>query len=502
MKIEEYPIMDLSDKMIDNILKANKNLLLIGNHGCGKTARVLQCFDRNSLNYVYFSGPTCDPWIDFIGIPTEDGESGNLKFLKPARINEELEAIFVDEYNRMDKAGKNALMELLQFKSINGMKFPKLRVVWASINPPTKEMFKYDVEEMDTAQLDRFQCIIRIASEPSKSYFINRYSDLGENAVKWWSEQAENARNEISSRRLEEAIKAHMQKIPLEIVLPGSSNIKLLHKYFSIDKYEMMYDSLLTAPSVEKYEELIKTNRIDLIKKTFKEDKLRSYTHMAPSEIINTVFLNDEKYRSFVEFQSSVIKDEKFSKIYKDITTFYKNSAVVKDSKTKIKTADYYFDNNPPTPKTFLNHRGIVDIENYIDDVASPCIRITPQHRQYLIVDFLANHKINVTNQKASISNLDIEISCLHAHFRKILVSFSVCRTKTLVANFDALVMILASFNEKLFGDPEIATLYKRLLEVWDSQLRAKYTLHELYSLVPVKHFYIPYLTPEDTNAK
>ena len=166
MDYSNYKKIKITNNKLDFWLKKNKNVLLIGNHGVGKTSIVMDGFERNGLvlneSYKIFSGGTLDPWTDFIGIPkkvtNEDGED-HLEYIRPEYMNDKLEAIFMDEYNRTNPKVRNALMELIQFKSINGRKFPNLKVVWAACNPPSDDDFNYDVEEVDEAQGDRFQII-------------------------------------------------------------------------------------------------------------------------------------------------------------------------------------------------------------------------------------------------------------------------------------------------------------------------------------------------------
>ena len=202
MNINNYPI--LKDSDLDKFVKADYNLMVIGAHGTGKTERILKCLEKNKLNFVYFSGSTLDPWIDFIGIPTK-GVSGEMEFIRPSQINSDLEAIFIDEYNRSPKEVRNAIMELVQFKTMNGTKFPKLKFVWAAINPPPEEnsdSFDYDVEEVDAAQLDRFQAIVRVPEKPCQKWFKKKYGEVGKTAVEWWGNQAKSAKKEISPKAI------------------------------------------------------------------------------------------------------------------------------------------------------------------------------------------------------------------------------------------------------------------------------------------------------------
>lgn len=104
------------------------NVMLIGDHGVGKTAIIKAVFGKvfGEINkdWMYFSGSTLDPWVDFIGIPKnytrEDGKEvfgiiPNEKFTG----DEKIQAIFIDELNRADEKIQNAIMELIQFKTFN-----------------------------------------------------------------------------------------------------------------------------------------------------------------------------------------------------------------------------------------------------------------------------------------------------------------------------------------------------------------------------------------------
>ena len=65
------------------------NVLLTGEHGVGKTSIVKQAFEEKGLvlneSWLYFSGSTLDPWVDFIGIPKEVEYNGKkcIAYLEP-----------------------------------------------------------------------------------------------------------------------------------------------------------------------------------------------------------------------------------------------------------------------------------------------------------------------------------------------------------------------------------------------------------------------------------
>lgn len=126
--------MSIRPETLDWWFNTNKNVMLIGRHGVGKTAMIKSCFERHGLKhnetYLYFSASTLDPWVDLIGCPKEvKDEDGRvyLDIVRPKNLYQgKIVAIFFDEFNRSPKKVRNAVMELLQFKSINGFKFPEI----------------------------------------------------------------------------------------------------------------------------------------------------------------------------------------------------------------------------------------------------------------------------------------------------------------------------------------------------------------------------------------
>jgi hypothetical protein len=213
-------------------LKNNQNVLMEGPHGVGKTALVKEVFNEAGLKWRYFSASTMDPFCDFIGVPrptvNAQGETF-LELIRPQDFAEDnIEALFFDEFNRADDKVLNAVMELIQFKSINGKKFNNLKVVWAAINPFTEDE-TYAVQRLDPAIKDRFQVQVSIpANFIDSKYFTKTYGEVSKTFIEWWREGK--LHNLVSPRRLEYAVQAYLAEspIPLEHVLPLKSNVKLL----------------------------------------------------------------------------------------------------------------------------------------------------------------------------------------------------------------------------------------------------------------------------------
>lgn len=217
---------------LDFWIHKNLNVLFFGKHGVGKTSLIIDSFRRNNLKFAIFSASTMDPWIDFIGVPKEktDDKGSYLELVKPKNFrDDEVEALFFDELNRSHKKVRNAIMELIQFKSINGHLYRNLKFVWGAINPNDDESMKYQVEDMDPAQLDRFHIHIEIPYRPHATYFREKYGRMkADAAIEWWSDLSADMKNQISPRRLEYALQIFESGGNLQFVLPPKSNINKL----------------------------------------------------------------------------------------------------------------------------------------------------------------------------------------------------------------------------------------------------------------------------------
>jgi len=249
-------------------------------------------------SYLYFSASTLDPWVDFVGVPREKtvdkmppefaiirelatvnedlavewvvsnwklketsakktvqhavGRKEGLTFLELVRpeafAGDEVEAIFIDEFNRAPKKVRNAVMELLQFKSINGKRFPKLRSVWTAINPADDEQQKYDVEEIDPAQLDRFTVSIKVNYKPSEEWFVKEFGQqVGRAAVQWWTDLSADEQNNVSPRRLEYALRMWQARGDVRDVIPATAGVKKLLSVLDTgpisERIEALYNS-------------------------------------------------------------------------------------------------------------------------------------------------------------------------------------------------------------------------------------------------------------------
>jgi ATPase family associated with various cellular activities (AAA) len=316
--------MDEIRNKLEFYFKTGKNVILEGKHGTGKTSLVQEVFSKNAKKWLYFSGSTLDPWVDFIGVPKEVEKNGEnvLTFVLPERMTDEsVEAIFIDEYNRSHKKVRNGIMELIQFKAINGRKFPNLKVVWAAVNPSDDEDESYDVETLDPAQLDRFQVQIKVPFSPDFDYFQSKYNTkTAQAAIEWWKNLPKEAQNLVSPRRLDYAIEIHNEKGDLFDVLPVISNPTKLLVTLQVGSLEEKIKKLfLDKTGKEAINFLEPENNFQGSLSIIKSNKeyMKFFLPLVNNERITAAFFSDKVFQTFILENSQLFKSalEEISKL-------------------------------------------------------------------------------------------------------------------------------------------------------------------------------------------
>lgn len=237
----------ISETKLSYWIKNRLNVLFEGDHGVGKTSIILEAWKKAGLKYAYFSGATMDPFIDFVGVPVKVTNSktglSSIELIRPKHLAGDVQAIFIDEFNRTHKKVRNAVMELLQFKTINGKPISKdLRIVWAAVNPDNENGENdYDTDRLDPAQRDRFQVQQQIPYLCDLAYFTKKYGEkVARTAIQYWNALHEKVRKQVSPRRLDYALELWTKKGDIRDALPLEANpgqlIQLLgHKGTSLD---------------------------------------------------------------------------------------------------------------------------------------------------------------------------------------------------------------------------------------------------------------------------
>ena len=362
-------------------LENNFNVLMSGRHGVGKTAVIKSVFEKAGLEWRYFSAATMDPWVDFIGVPKSvKDEQGNetLELIKPKDFAlDKIEALFFDEFNRAHPKVMNAVMELIQFKSINGHKLNNLKVVWAAVNPWDEDN-TYEVEQIDPAVKDRFHVYLDIPYKIDNKYFTDTYGIKAQAYIDWWNELPKKIQSEISPRRVEYAIKINTVGGALTDVLPSNSNIKKLKNNIQrLSKKEELLELVQSNPEEisEKmtldntkrwYNEIMKDSNLHTLipyfHKEFIEQKIAEGNTQATQKISEALNkLNKKGQANKIEERIEEVEHNRKEQFKKDFTPYLDNfikktssNAITKTFAKKLyhtymefcknNTTDNYFD--------------------------------------------------------------------------------------------------------------------------------------------------------------
>lgn len=321
----------ISDNKLDFWIKNEMNVIFKGKHGVGKTSLVISAFERNGLNWLYFSAPTMDPWVDFVGVPKEI--DGVLTLVRPKAFSEDtIDAIFIDEYNRAKDKVCNAVMELIQFKSINGKRFNRLKVIWAAINPDEddEDEVNYDIRKLDPAQLDRFHVMVDIPYRPSASYFKSKYGIAGAGAIEWWNELNKTEQNDVSPRRLEYAVKYHSLNGDVRDVLPKTVNVSKLIQKLNIGPIKARLEMLKGASADEIKQEFSNINfATDAMNYIITDgDYINRYLEYLPKDMVSNLVVKGSKKRK------DMVMDNAPSDFLVPIVVEIINSGTVNNKKT------------------------------------------------------------------------------------------------------------------------------------------------------------------------
>lgn len=357
MDYSKFREIDVTDGKLDFWFTKSKNVMLFGKHGVGKSSVIMDTFERNGLvkntSYKMFSGGTLDPWTDFIGIPKKTTNASGediLDYIRPDYMNDNLEAIFMDEYNRSPKAVRNALMELIQFKSINGRSFPNLKLVWAACNPDIDD--SYDVDEIDPAQGDRFQIIVNIPYKPNPKYFTSKYgSDISNQAITWWKNQPESAKELVSPRRLDYAIEYLKEGGDVSDILPINSDVTTFKS------------SIIAFPSLQELYKNIDSKNWDVVKSILNDDS-------NVDEFSTTVFLD----KDYFEYLGLYLNEERLTILSETNDNFFKwcvnNSSLNNRVRGVLKDIYLSIENYDNISKTRLDiYKNLFDNGEKIEDI-------------------------------------------------------------------------------------------------------------------------------------
>jgi len=220
---------------------------------------------------------------------------------------------------------RNAVMELIQFKSINGKKFENLKIIWAAINPDDED--RYDVEKIDDAQIDRFHIYVSVPYKCNRDFFVRKYgAEQGKAAIQWWNSLANDQKELISPRRLDYALMVGREQGDLRDVLPRSSNISKLIISLQLGPIDQIVKKIMEKGDIDEARRFITVdNNWDaaiqyIVKKT---DRMKFFLPFAPPEKLAALLSKNTKVLSFILENST--KYDTFTRVSEDVHKGTKN---------------------------------------------------------------------------------------------------------------------------------------------------------------------------------
>ena len=301
-----YTVQQLQSHLGDDVLTPQRYDLVyqrLRRNGKGRGILLFPTIEK------YFG--TFDNFIDYYHKqPLPLSKNHRVISIEPGE-KEDVYDITVDEFNNFaigqgifvhnsHKKVRNALLELIQFKTINGRPFGKLRVIWAAINPAPKDdddiENAYDVERLDRAQRDRFIIQVPLPYECNEDYFVKKYNDsLAKSAIQWWDDLPEKIKDDVSPRRLDYAIQVFCDDGDIVDVLPRESNPSRLKSLLG------------TGPAELKLQKMMDEKDEEGARFFFKDPN--NYDYAIPVVLDNTKFL---------KFFLPVLENEKISSLLSD----------------------------------------------------------------------------------------------------------------------------------------------------------------------------------------
>jgi len=129
-------------------VQTGRNLLVFGAAGIGKTEIPIAYANKHKIPFVYWNLSTQEA-PDLVGLPMIDPETKGVVYAPPSYMpvtdrTKEPVIVIIDELDKAKPELQNPLLEVLQFKSINGRPL-NIKAVFATGNLPEEHAFSRPV---------------------------------------------------------------------------------------------------------------------------------------------------------------------------------------------------------------------------------------------------------------------------------------------------------------------------------------------------------------------
>ena len=140
-----------------DITPADQNLMLVGNHGIGKSEILTDYFSGKGMKVVpLFLGQMSDPG-DLIGIPNRNDTTGKTEFMPPYwfPLDGKPVVLFLDELNRARPEVLQTIMDLALNRTLAGRRLPGGSRIISAVNAGDQ----YQLTDLDPALVSRFNVV-------------------------------------------------------------------------------------------------------------------------------------------------------------------------------------------------------------------------------------------------------------------------------------------------------------------------------------------------------
>ena len=140
-----------------DITPTDQNLMLVGNHGIGKSEILTEYFSGKGMKVVpLFLGQMSDPG-DLIGIPNRNNTTGKTEFMPPYwfPLDGKPIVLYLDELNRARPEVLQTIMDLALNRTLAGRKLPDGSRIISAVNAGDQ----YQLTDLDPALVSRFNVV-------------------------------------------------------------------------------------------------------------------------------------------------------------------------------------------------------------------------------------------------------------------------------------------------------------------------------------------------------
>ncbi|OQA90904.1 MAG: AAA domain (dynein-related subfamily) [Elusimicrobia bacterium ADurb.Bin231] len=204
-KLNIYGLSELEDIILAGLVTGDP-MLLVGRHGSAKTMLIKNIAACLGMKFIAYDASKA-LFDDVIGFPNPKLLAGGVLDYIPTPISIwDKEFVLIDEISRANTSMQNKWLEIIRSRQIMGKKIPKLKYVFAAMNPPTSYSSAY---ALDPALSGRFAFIVNIPEvcKMNDANLRNIMKNISEDDAAALEHNKNNQNGEEIGKIIQEAIK-------------------------------------------------------------------------------------------------------------------------------------------------------------------------------------------------------------------------------------------------------------------------------------------------------